>query len=132
MLFHVSLLRPFKGTVPEDMPDEEQPEVEELDEILIPEQILAHKDRKVKGKVARRYLVKFKNYSPMDAKWMEESELTQPPLVLQLYLEAFQLQPTLTLLRSGSEEQGSRALSHAQEGGSGDASTSHVQTPLMS
>ncbi|MCO5550806.1 hypothetical protein L7F22_004298 [Adiantum nelumboides] len=73
--FHVSLLRPFVGDVPEDIVPKEQPEVEELDEILVPEQILALKDRKVKGKVARRYLVKFKNYSPMDAKWMEEAEL---------------------------------------------------------
>ena len=44
--FHVSLLRPFVSEVPEDMVHEEQPEVEELDEILVPEQILAHKDRK--------------------------------------------------------------------------------------
>ncbi|MCO5567950.1 hypothetical protein L7F22_021646 [Adiantum nelumboides] len=44
-------------------------------EILVPEQILANKDRKVRGKVARRYLVKFKNNSPMDAKWMEEADL---------------------------------------------------------
>ncbi|MCO5611276.1 hypothetical protein L7F22_065528 [Adiantum nelumboides] len=73
--FHVSLLRPFVGDMPEDMVPEEQSEVEELDEILVPEQILAHKDRRVRGKVARRYLVKFKNYSPMDAKWMEEAEL---------------------------------------------------------
>ncbi|MCO5612517.1 hypothetical protein L7F22_066785 [Adiantum nelumboides] len=94
--FHVSLLRPFVGDVPEDMVPEEQPEVEELDEILVPEQILAHKDRKVRGKVARRYLVKFKNYSPMDAKWMEEAELVDSPQLLQLYLEAFQLQPTVT------------------------------------
>ncbi|MCO5580883.1 hypothetical protein L7F22_034755 [Adiantum nelumboides] len=64
--------KPFAG---KDMIPEEQPEVEELDEILLPEQILALKDRKVRGKVARRYLVKFKNYSPMDAKWMEEAEL---------------------------------------------------------
>ncbi|MCO5560311.1 hypothetical protein L7F22_013923 [Adiantum nelumboides] len=71
--FHVSLLMPFVGDVPEDMVQEEQPKVEELDKILVPEQILAHKDRKVRGKVARRYLVKFKNYSPMDAKWMEEA-----------------------------------------------------------
>ncbi|MCO5581333.1 hypothetical protein L7F22_035214 [Adiantum nelumboides] len=94
--FHVSLLRPFVGDVPEDMVPEEQPEVEELDEILVPEQILAHKDRKVRGKGARRYLVKFKNYSPMDAKWMEEAELVDSPQLLQLYLEAFQLQPTVT------------------------------------
>ncbi|MCO5582144.1 hypothetical protein L7F22_036034 [Adiantum nelumboides] len=60
------------------MVPEKQSEVEELDEILVPEQILAHKDRKVRGKVARRYLVKFKNYSPMDAKWMEEAELVVP------------------------------------------------------
>ncbi|MCO5560096.1 hypothetical protein L7F22_013703 [Adiantum nelumboides] len=45
--FHVSLLKPFVGDVPEDIVPEEQPEVEELDEILVPEQILAHKDRKV-------------------------------------------------------------------------------------
>ncbi|MCO5572304.1 hypothetical protein L7F22_026057 [Adiantum nelumboides] len=59
----------------EDGIPEEQPEVEELDEIVVLEQILAHKKRKVRGKVARRYLVKFKNYPPMDAKWMEEAEL---------------------------------------------------------
>ena len=45
--FHVSLLRPFVGDVPVDLPVENQPEVEELDEILVPEQILAHKERKV-------------------------------------------------------------------------------------
>ncbi|MCO5560907.1 hypothetical protein L7F22_014527 [Adiantum nelumboides] len=44
--FHVSLLRPYVGDVPEDMPAEDQPEVEELDEILVPEQILAHKEEK--------------------------------------------------------------------------------------
>ncbi|MCO5554997.1 hypothetical protein L7F22_008536 [Adiantum nelumboides] len=86
--FHVSLLRPFVGEVPEEMVQEEQPQVEELDEILVPEQILAHNDRKVKGKVARRYLVKYKNYSPMDAKWMEEAELADSPQLLQLYKEA--------------------------------------------
>ncbi|MCO5577600.1 hypothetical protein L7F22_031431 [Adiantum nelumboides] len=94
--FQVSLLRPFVGEVPEEMVPEEQPEVEELDEIFIPEQILAHKDRNVKGKVARRYLVKFKNYSPMDAKWMEEAELADSPQLLQLYKEAFLLESTVT------------------------------------
>ncbi|MCO5591065.1 hypothetical protein L7F22_045042 [Adiantum nelumboides] len=72
----------FEAT--KDMVPEEQLEVEELDEILVPEQILAHKDRKARGKVARRYLVKFKNYSPMDAKWMEEAELVDSPQLLQL------------------------------------------------
>ncbi|MCO5610528.1 hypothetical protein L7F22_064767 [Adiantum nelumboides] len=94
--FRMTLLRLYVGNMPEDMPAEDQPKPEELDEILIPEQILAHKERKVKGKVARRYLVKFRNYPPMDAKWMEESELAKSPTVLSLYLEAFGLRPTLT------------------------------------
>ncbi|MCO5598108.1 hypothetical protein L7F22_052199 [Adiantum nelumboides] len=49
--FHVSLLRPYVGDVPEDIPAEEEPKVEKLNKILVPEQILAHKERKVKGKV---------------------------------------------------------------------------------
>ena len=48
--FHVSLLRPFNGDVPEDLTDEQQPEVEELDEILIPEQIVAPLGPKVENK----------------------------------------------------------------------------------
>ncbi|MCO5613265.1 hypothetical protein L7F22_067541 [Adiantum nelumboides] len=52
--FHMSLLRPFKGEVPEDMIADEQPEVEEIEEILQPEQILAHKERKVKGKLVQK------------------------------------------------------------------------------
>ncbi|MCO5577470.1 hypothetical protein L7F22_031303 [Adiantum nelumboides] len=99
--FEKARLRKMKGKERlfpklEDMVPEEQPEVEELDEILVPEQILARKDRKVRGKVARRYSVKFKSYSPMDAKWMEEAELVDSPQLLQLYLEAFQLQSTVT------------------------------------
>ncbi|MCO5597769.1 hypothetical protein L7F22_051851 [Adiantum nelumboides] len=99
--FEKARLRKMKGKEHlfpklEDMVPEEQHEVEELDEILVPKQILAHKDRKFRGKVARRYLVKFKNYSPMDAKWMEEAELVDSSRLLQLYLEAFQLQPTVT------------------------------------
>ncbi|MCO5594529.1 hypothetical protein L7F22_048561 [Adiantum nelumboides] len=96
VLLRFEKARPYVGDVPEDLPVEDQPEVEELDEILVPEQILAHRERKVKGKVARRYLVRFRNYPPMDAKWMEEGELAESPTVLSLYLEAFGLQPTLT------------------------------------
>ncbi|MCO5576638.1 hypothetical protein L7F22_030453 [Adiantum nelumboides] len=48
--FHVSLLRPYVGDVPQDMPAEDQLEVDELNEILVPEQILSHRERKVKGK----------------------------------------------------------------------------------
>ncbi|MCO5552185.1 hypothetical protein L7F22_005696 [Adiantum nelumboides] len=77
--FHVSLLKPFKGDVPDDGELDEQPEVEENEEILVPEQIFAHKDRKNKGKVRRRFLVKFKNYPALDAKWMEEEDLADTP-----------------------------------------------------
>ncbi|MCO5601911.1 hypothetical protein L7F22_056037 [Adiantum nelumboides] len=47
--FHVSLLKPFKGDVLDDGKPDEQPEVEENEKILVPEQILAHKDTKNKG-----------------------------------------------------------------------------------
>ncbi|MCO5558852.1 hypothetical protein L7F22_012441 [Adiantum nelumboides] len=89
--FHVSLLKPFKGDVPDDGEPNEQPEVEENKEILVPEQILAHKDTKNKGKVRRRFLVKFKNYPALDAKWMEEEDLADTPQIVNLYLEAFGL-----------------------------------------
>ncbi|MCO5575542.1 hypothetical protein L7F22_029343 [Adiantum nelumboides] len=76
--FHVSLLKPFKGDVPD-----EQPEVEENEEILVPEQILTHKDTKNKGKVRRWFLVKFKNYPALDAKWMEEEDLADTPQIVK-------------------------------------------------
>ena len=116
--FHVSLLRPFRGEVPTTQVQEDQPDVEELEEILVPEQIVAHKERKAKGKVIRRYLVKFRNYSPMDAKWMEEGDLADNPQILDLYLAAFQLEPTVSRLREvDSDGVASGALPHAQEGG---------------
>ncbi|MCO5565075.1 hypothetical protein L7F22_018746 [Adiantum nelumboides] len=70
---------------------DEQPEVEENEEILVPEQVLAHKDTKTKGKVRRQFLVKFKNYPALDAKWMEEEDLVDTPQIVSLYLEAFGL-----------------------------------------
>ncbi|MCO5604283.1 hypothetical protein L7F22_058448 [Adiantum nelumboides] len=51
-VFYVILLRPYVGDMPKDMPTEEQLEAKELDEILVLEQILTHKERKVKGKDA--------------------------------------------------------------------------------
>ncbi|MCO5548912.1 hypothetical protein L7F22_002374 [Adiantum nelumboides] len=89
--FHVSLLKPFKGDVPNDGELDEQPEVEENEEILVPEQILAHKDTKNKSKIRRQFLVKFKNYPALDAKWMEEKDLADTPQIVNLYLEAFGL-----------------------------------------
>ena len=67
--------------MPLDPIDDAQLEIEELEEILQPKKILAHKERKVKGKLIQHYLVKFNNYSPMDAKWMEEDDLADSPHV---------------------------------------------------
>ncbi|MCO5566954.1 hypothetical protein L7F22_020637 [Adiantum nelumboides] len=86
--FHVSLLRQFVGELRDQPEDSPQPEVDELDEVLQPEQILAHKERRQGGRMVRRYLVKFK-YSVMDSKWMEEADLADTPQILELYLEAF-------------------------------------------
>ncbi|MCO5604639.1 hypothetical protein L7F22_058809 [Adiantum nelumboides] len=60
--FEKARLRKMKGKEhlfpkSKDLVPKEQREVEELDEIFVPEQILAHKERKVRGKVARRYLL---------------------------------------------------------------------------
>ncbi|MCO5558610.1 hypothetical protein L7F22_012196 [Adiantum nelumboides] len=79
------------GDVPDDGEPDEQPEVEGNEEILVHERILAHKDTKNKGKVRRRFLVKFKNYPALDAKWMEEEDLADTPQIVNLYLEAFGL-----------------------------------------
>lgn len=45
-----------------------QPKVDEGDETLIIEESL---ERKSRGKLTWCYLVKYQNYSPIDAKWME-------------------------------------------------------------
>ncbi|MCO5608257.1 hypothetical protein L7F22_062463 [Adiantum nelumboides] len=47
--FHVSLLRQFVGELPDQPEDSPQPEVDELDEVLQPDQILAHKERRQGG-----------------------------------------------------------------------------------
>ncbi|MCO5578808.1 hypothetical protein L7F22_032655 [Adiantum nelumboides] len=85
------MLFPKLSDVPDDGEPDEQPEVEENEEILVPEQILAHKDTTNKGKVRRRFLVKFKNYPALDAKWIEEEDLADTPQIVNLYLEAFGL-----------------------------------------
>ncbi|MCO5601618.1 hypothetical protein L7F22_055741 [Adiantum nelumboides] len=78
------------GDVPDDGEPDEQPEVEENEEILVPEQVLAHKVTK-KGKARRRFLIKFKNFPAFDAKWMDEEDLADTPQIMKLYLEAFGL-----------------------------------------
>ncbi|MCO5552829.1 hypothetical protein L7F22_006346 [Adiantum nelumboides] len=50
------LFRPFRGEVLEDMIADKQPEVEETEEIRKLEQILAHKERKLKGRLVWKLL----------------------------------------------------------------------------
>ncbi|MCO5582065.1 hypothetical protein L7F22_035956 [Adiantum nelumboides] len=88
-VFHVNLWKTF-GDVPDDREPDEQPEVEVNEEILVPEQVLAHKVTK-KGKARRRFLIEFKNFPAFDAKWMEEEDLADTPQIMKLYLEAFGL-----------------------------------------
>ncbi|MCO5576908.1 hypothetical protein L7F22_030729 [Adiantum nelumboides] len=88
-VFDVNLWKTF-GDVPNDGEPGEQPEVEENEEILVPEQVLAQKVTK-KRKARRQFLIKFKNFPAFDAKWMEEEDLANTPQILKLYLEAFGL-----------------------------------------
>ncbi|MCO5553049.1 hypothetical protein L7F22_006569 [Adiantum nelumboides] len=88
-VFHANLWKTF-GDVPNDEEPGEQPEVEENEEILVPEQVLAQKVTK-KGKARRQFLIKFKNFPAFDAKWMEEEDLADTPQISKLYLEAFGL-----------------------------------------
>ena len=74
--FHVSLLKVYKGNPPMEPLIEDPPKFDEREEILQPESILRHEDKVLcNGKVLRKYLVKFKNYSFHDAKWMVELQL---------------------------------------------------------
>ena len=66
--FHVSLLKPYVGEPPQEPISEDPLEVDELEEVLQPEQIISHQDRTLRGgKLQRKFLVKFKNYSPLDS-----------------------------------------------------------------
>ncbi|MCO5599276.1 hypothetical protein L7F22_053377 [Adiantum nelumboides] len=94
--FHVSLLRPYMGPPPSEPVTDELPEIEEMEEILELEQIVHHQERHLKsGKVTRKYLVKFKNYSALDAQWMTEQDLKVYPEILDGYLQALQLRTTV-------------------------------------
>ena len=84
--FHVSPLKPFKGTPPTEPLEEEPLEFDELEELLQPEAILRHEDKILQnGKVLRKYLIKFKNYSFDDAKWMMKPQLKDSMALVNEY-----------------------------------------------
>ena len=91
--FHVSLLKPFKGTPPTEPIEEDPPEFEEQEEILQPEIILRHEDNLLRsGKTLRQYLVKFKNYTPEDVRWMQETQLKDSIDILNEYKFLYELE----------------------------------------
>ena len=74
--FHVSLLKPFVGDPLVVSVQEHPPEVDETEEILQLEHIIHHSDCQLKsGILHRKFLVKFKNYTILDAQWMTEDNL---------------------------------------------------------
>ncbi|MCO5569931.1 hypothetical protein L7F22_023645 [Adiantum nelumboides] len=90
--FHASLLRPYMGPSPSEPVTDELPEIEEMEETLEPEQIVHHQARHLKSrKITRKYLVKFKNYSALDAQWMTEQDLRAYSEILDGFLQALQL-----------------------------------------
>ena len=93
--FHISLLKKYQGPKPTEPVLEDPPEVEELEEILQPKQIVYHTVHKgPKGKRKLRFLVNFKNYSALNAKWMDEDMSSTHPQLLDVDKEAFQLRST--------------------------------------
>ncbi|MCO5562388.1 hypothetical protein L7F22_016015 [Adiantum nelumboides] len=81
--FHVSLLKPYKGS---EAIMEDSPEVEDQEEVLQSESILRHEDKVLRhGKTIRRYLIKFKNYPFEDARWMQGIQLKDSMHLVNAY-----------------------------------------------
>ena len=79
--FHVSLLKKYQGPEPSQLVLKDPSEVEELEKILQPEQIVYHIVHKgPKGETKFRFLINFQNYSALNAKWMDEDMLSTHPL----------------------------------------------------
>ena len=90
--FHVSLLKPFKGTPPTEPVEDDPPKFDEQEEILKFEIILRHEENLLRsGKTLRQYLVKFRNYPPEDARWMQESQLKDSMDILNEYKLLYEL-----------------------------------------
>ena len=88
----MSLLKPYKGEPPTQPIQEEPSEFDEQEEILIPDEIVGHKDKQLRnGKVVRTYLVKFKNYPLEDAQWMQETQLKDVLALLSAYNSLYQM-----------------------------------------
>ena len=86
------MLKLHKGEPPSQPIQEEPPEFDEQEEILVPEEILQHEDNTLRsGKVIRRYLVRFKHYPVEDSQWMQETQLQGYSSLLNSYKQLYSL-----------------------------------------
>ena len=84
--FHISLLRPFRGSIPLHPIIDDPPLLEEDSEILVPESILDHDQTTTRtGTVYHRYLIKYKNHSIEEAQWIPESSLSAYQALITAY-----------------------------------------------
>ena len=90
--FHISLMKKYQGPEPTKPVLEDPLEIEKLEEILQPEQIVHHiVHGGPQGKRIFKFLVKIKNYLALNAEWMDKDMLYDHPKLVDAYQEAFQM-----------------------------------------
>ena len=86
------MLKPYKEDPPSQPIQEEPPEFDEQEDILVQEDLIKHEESILcSGKVIRRYLVRFKHYPIEDAQWMLETQLRDYPVLLSSYKQIYGL-----------------------------------------
>ena len=96
-VFHVFWLKFFQGTLPTNVPDEEQPDIIDEVEVLQPIQIVLHKFKHESEKKVRRYLTKYKDRGTHQAIWLDEDSFCEySDLPTTTYQEVMQIGPTST------------------------------------
>ena len=84
-VFHINVLKEYKGQIPNSITQQEPPKIIDNEEIVVPETILMHKEKELRGRLIKRYLLKFKNYPATEATWVDEAFFKDFPSILQVY-----------------------------------------------